>query len=94
MPTAEWYEEHQSKVKEEASSNDDVKDVTPCSGWRSPIEMKGTNLIEIPSSGCASFTVCILHDVQPSLVFTKLYLKIGYHKVPPMDNLSSIVTRS
>ncbi|KAG0450045.1 hypothetical protein HPP92_026956 [Vanilla planifolia] len=70
MPTVERYEEHQSKgesVKQEAFTNEDAKDVTPSSGWRSPIEMERTDLIEIPASGCASFTVCILDDVQPSL---------------------------
>ncbi|KAG0461115.1 hypothetical protein HPP92_021412 [Vanilla planifolia] len=75
MPTVERYEEHQSKgesVKQEAFTNEDAKDVTPSSGWRSPIEMERTDLIEIPASGCASFTVCILDDVQPSLVAISL----------------------
>ncbi|KAG0450084.1 hypothetical protein HPP92_026952 [Vanilla planifolia] len=74
MPTVERYEEHQSKgesVKQEAFTNEDAKDVTPSSGWRSPIEMERTDLIEIPASGCASFTVCILDDVQPSLVIAE-----------------------
>ncbi|KAG0461111.1 hypothetical protein HPP92_021408 [Vanilla planifolia] len=82
------------EIKQEAFTNEDEKDFTPSSGCRIPTEMERTDLTEIPSSGCASFTFCILDDVQPSLVkrqAAKLLesgaLKPSIHEVGPQNKI-------
>ncbi|KAG0461133.1 hypothetical protein HPP92_021430 [Vanilla planifolia] len=81
------------EIKQEAFTNEDEKDFTPCSGWRSPTEMERTDLIEIPSSGCASFTVCILDDVRPSLVSSFIILRALMNVPPEEGQLLSIILK-
>ncbi|KAL0924428.1 hypothetical protein M5K25_005257 [Dendrobium thyrsiflorum] len=61
----------QSGIADDTFFYEDEKNVTPCSSRRCKVKIDRTDSVDIPSSSCVSFSVCLSDDVQSSLELQK-----------------------
>lgn len=65
-------------IGHDALIDEDVKDATPCSSCKSSALTERRDSIDIPSSNCVSFSVCLSDDLQSSLELpNKLVCQVG-----------------
>ncbi|KAH0467002.1 hypothetical protein IEQ34_004240 [Dendrobium chrysotoxum] len=58
-------------IADDTFFDEDEKNVTPCSSRRCKVKIDRTDSVDIPSSSCVSFSVCLSDDVQSSLELQK-----------------------
>ncbi|KAI0523051.1 hypothetical protein KFK09_005441 [Dendrobium nobile] len=61
----------QSGIADDTFFDEDEKNVTPCSSRRCKVKIDRSEPVEIPSSSCVGFSICLSDDVQSSLELQK-----------------------
>ncbi|PKU82126.1 uncharacterized protein LOC110095786 isoform X2 [Dendrobium catenatum] len=71
----------QSGIADDTFFDEDEKNVTPCSSRRCKVKIDRSESVDIPSSSCVGFSICLSDDVQSSLELQKkLACQLGKFK--------------